>query len=616
MGASPGCSDMELPPRRRRARTAIDVAILLLVHLVSPADVGAQGADVPTIDEALEMQPDLLDLPQRKSLLRYRALSPEIADLLQGGTAGRPKEQLPKSALEPISVTLSSPSPAQAKALAQEVEALGGSVAARYGRTLYAALTPEALAALDRTELLEQANLQDVAVPAVFVGEGVEATAAHLLHRRGLTGKGVKVGIIDFGFARYDELLARGEVPKAKFKLFGERRSNDVHGTACAEIIHEMAPEAELYLAEFDGRPSGLIVAAKWLLRQDVDIISYSGGSFLNARNGRTDQDQLVEDLRKKGVLFVVAAGNSGANHWMGELVDRDRNGLVDVPGSKIGDVIPFFVRRKGEVKIGVVWEDWDPDPSAPAPKTDVDLIVFKAEADKLVPVTHANRSTLGRGWPVERLKYEAPEKGLYAAALVARTLGGPGKVRVFIDGAGAPQLSSARGSIFIPATSPGALAVGAVDVRSGELANYSSQGPTDDGRTKPDVVAPAANHSLAYGKGDTPDRYHGTSAACPHVSGFAALLHQQYPGIGVDQLFEKTVRSVRAMGRSSPNNAFGWGHIDGTKVAPPETPPAPPTVDRPPTSSPDPKERPEGQTGGDWEILESILDDEEGTRE
>ena len=72
------------------------------------------------------------------------------------------------------------------------------------------------------------------------------------------------------------------------------------------------------------------------------------------------------------------------------------------------------------------------------------------------------------------------------------------------------------------PGDARGSFTVGARDWQGDAAADYSSQGPTEDGRLKPDVVAPA---STAVWPGVA---MVGTSASAPHAAGAAALLMQR----------------------------------------------------------------------------------------
>ncbi|MFG2954718.1 S8 family peptidase [Streptomyces sp. NPDC048291] len=101
--------------------------------------------------------------------------------------------------------------------------------------------------------------------------------------------------------------------------------------------------------------------------------------------------------------------------------------------------------------------------------------------------------------------------------------------------------------SIGSPGSAADALTVGAVDGND-KLADFSSTGPAADGSIKPDVTAPGVDITAAAAKGSVIDQevgenppgyltISGTSMATPHVAGAAAILKQEHPDWGFQEL-------------------------------------------------------------------------------
>ena len=374
----------------------------------------------------------------------------------------------------------------------------------------------------------------------------------------------MKVGVLDFGFQRYGALVEAGELPRAKaqraFNGGGRVEAETVHGTACAEIVADMAPEADLYLAAVGGREGQIVAAGQWLASQGVDIVNFSGGGHYGPHDGTALLDRFVDYMvREHGVLWVNAAGNEGTSHWTGMAVDRNRNGFVDSVDGRLPDLIALSGEQ---FQIMVTWDDWGSDPGRPSSRQDLDAYLLADSAGGLVPVATSREIQNGRGVPAEVVVAQGVPRGqtLYLA-LHLKSVNRPVRIHVVATGAKMAPLVPSH-SIGIPATARGALSVGAVDARTNRIEDFSSRGPTDDRRVKPNVVAPDNTTSLAYARDGSPGRFPGTSAAAPHVAGFAALLQQRNPSASANDLYQAVQSQVRPRGRQPPNADYGHGQI------------------------------------------------------
>ncbi|PRP96220.1 S8 family serine peptidase [Enhygromyxa salina] len=116
------------------------------------------------------------------------------------------------------------------------------------------------------------------------------------------------------------------------------------------------------------------------------------------------------------------------------------------------------------------------------------------------------------------------------------------------------------------PADAAGAITLGAVDL-GGQLAGFSSRGPTADGRIKPDVLAPGHDVSTVDpGTLDTYTQVSGTSLSTPLAAGVGALLLEAYPWLTPADMAQ-LLRST-ALGADAPDSDNGYGIIDAVAAA------------------------------------------------
>ncbi len=127
-------------------------------------------------------------------------------------------------------------------------------------------------------------------------------------------------------------------------------------------------------------------------------------------------------------------------------------------------------------------------------------------------------------------------------------------------------------GTMLTPADADSIISVGAVNLAR-QLEPFSSTGPTNDGRTKPDLVAPGSRGMVvAIPPNNYSAEFQGTSLSTPLVAGAAALLLSVRPELTPIQVRDAlrasadTVDAERIPTR--PNNFTGWGLVDAFRAA------------------------------------------------
>lgn len=206
------------------------------------------------------------------------------------------------------------------------------------------------------------------------LGFGLRQIEAQAFLDRGLSGKGVKIGVIDGGFLNADQrpdlnhVFGRGHVKAYKDFItpflspyMGSNALDDVHGSdvlsniggikVAAKSQLGLAIKADYYLARTDhgkgesiSEEEYLVAALEWLDSMEVKLVNISLGytdGFNNPMNNHkvSEVDGYHTVLTKacqyaaerRGMLLVIAAGNDGDKPWRVLSIPADAPGVLTV---------------------------------------------------------------------------------------------------------------------------------------------------------------------------------------------------------------------------------------------------------------------------------------------
>lgn len=404
--------------------------------------------------------------------------------------------------------------------------------------------------------------------------QGDAILRSNILREQGITGRGIKVGIISDGALNWRDALASGDLP-ANFREFGQCTSatdgtrgcggtggsgSCNEGTAMAEIIHDIAPEAELAVAavntslEFVSQAN--VLANTFGADIIVDDLGFFGEPYFEDGDIARGMNALPDD-----VLLVSAAGNSGGSHHEENfrLFFDSQNGLSfhNFTSGAVEDITHgFAVAPNGSTVILTQWNE-----NFTAPNSDFDMFVLNQNNE----VVASSQTEFGPAIEGVCVENDSSDFGIFFLVLVR--FSGPGaRLETFFLGDAGIEYPIERDAIFGHAGLARTLSVATINASepgNDETAFYSSQGPSTvfrprfEVRDKPDFAA--IDGVNVTGAGGFPTTFFGTSAAAPHAAGIAALLMSAGPAVNADKVRE----AMRSTAVGGPNIRIGQGRLD-----------------------------------------------------
>jgi len=414
-------------------------------------------------------------------------------------------------------------------------------------------------------------------MPPIFCtrSEGDDLLSASTFRNyEGVDGAGIKVGVISDGVDHWQDARNTGDLP-ANLHVLSNTYGGD-EGTAMLEIIHDLAPGAELYFHDCGDNELAFNAAVDNLIRAGCNVICddvyWPGQPYFE--DGIVAQ-HIAAKIASNNIVYVSAAGNSARRHYQGNFYD-DGYGYQDFSnGSSNYKNLYLDIPAGGKVLVILQWDDQFGQAT-----NDYDLYLRKETVDGET-LSYSSDVQNGSGDPIEGFFYTNNTGASIDGVIdVRKDSGNPKTLEVYIftsNGTGTYSNNITQGdSIFGHAAVPSVISVGEVDGSYGDsISVHSSHGPVTiqypsfEIRNKPDVCG--LGGVSVSGAGGFPSPFYGTSAAAPHVAAIAALAWSNNPTQTAAQVRNAVVTGADDMGTSGYDNNYGFGRVNalGTIMTP-----------------------------------------------
>ncbi|MFO7906175.1 MAG: S8 family serine peptidase, partial [Pirellulaceae bacterium] len=391
------------------------------------------------------------------------------------------------------------------------------------------------------------------------------------------TGDGISVGVISDSAWNYGSSVETGGLPEGVVRVRDVYASDE--GRAALEVVHQVAPDADLFFCSGYGGEVKFADAIRKLAEAGADIIvddlTYYSEPFF--QDGIISS-AIAEVHAEHDILYVSASGNHGNNSYE-SMYRAGEEGLHDFDESEDVTTRQHFttpaLENDYEVRLVLQWND--PFYTEDQVVHDFDVFVYDSENNLVVSSEAENLSTQE---PLEQLSLDidAGQAEDYFLEITGHDVDPNDRVHlkyVLFGPEGmeivsfATDNSTAVGHVM----SDSVLSVGATDGENYELVNeYSSGGsstvyydadgvPFEEPRTRTGVEVVAATDATTGVSGF--EEFGGTSAAAARVAGIAAAAWSSAPHLTSAQLRQVLKNSAIDLYEPGWDERSGHGRVE-----------------------------------------------------
>ncbi|MEZ5593307.1 MAG: S8 family serine peptidase, partial [Gammaproteobacteria bacterium] len=418
--------------------------------------------------------------------------------------------------------------------------------------------------------------------------------AAQLRASIGVSGSGQTVGVLSDGVDHLGNAQASGDLPASVGVLSNtlgclaagtdcscptNTPNCDVkdEGTAMLEIVHDLAPGAQLLFSDAGASPEAFAQRILGLRNAGSSIIVDDIGWFGSPYYEDGIIAQTINSVTlNNDIAYFSSAGNQALEHYESFFNDTSGNGFHEFSAGD--DSLGFILPAGATAVVFLQWNNkWG------SANDDYDLLIADQNFQILAESTNTQNGT-GDPFEVTGIVNTSDSEMLFNIG-VKKFAGADREFTILLRNASAQEYISA-GGITGHQAAEHCLAIGTInaqDAATNDIAPYSSQGPSRiysyDGagnpvgftdRLKPDLTAidgvlvtGAGGFGVADPNGSSNRLFFGTSAAAPHAAAIAALVRAAAPQLSATQVAQVLRSTALDIGTAGFDFVSGSGRID-----------------------------------------------------